>query len=544
MVNLACQQDLSPFGLPDSSFNDMTPLDDRVSVAPSSIDEVQERLSWLTLVKGVRRDQIRLGIVDIKTAYTHVPLTKNTARQVLFKVDGVTYITLVLPYGSAAAASIFIRICNLLQGFWSSRGVITTSFVDDICNIAVSPRQSHTALTYIRAVLKYAGAKVNEEKSDKHGAQRRDFIGFTIDTSTWSIQVKETVSAKLRASIAGMLGGGDLMKLSESLAGSLGFVSRVIRVLKPVSAFFHRMQRRQPHYVSKRCHHYLALIQQVIEYQDWRSILWPAHEIARQHDMQLASDSSGDYLGAVGFDKDGNMWYLQEKWSDLHPSYAAMHINDKEYLASVAMIQLLGPIVGPGYKVLPVLIDNRSAVAWINNMYAAAAPEYHAEELPAGYSDYPTAVRGSADPARCEEPAGTSDPSTAARGSADPARCEAPAGTSDRPRARRRAATRGAAEDARSAPSPSTQHRWKQRYASAQPARLEWLIQFALYLTDTDLVILATYVKSAMNILPDALSREDLQHIFDSASSELESQGKRVVRVRVPAGWHPGSGLN
>ena len=61
---LSCEHDLFRFGLPNASFNEMTPLEARASVAPGSIDEVQERLSWLTRIKGVARDQIRLGVTS------------------------------------------------------------------------------------------------------------------------------------------------------------------------------------------------------------------------------------------------------------------------------------------------------------------------------------------------------------------------------------------------------------------------------------------------------------------------------------------------
>ena len=34
------------------------------------------------------------------------------------------------------------------------------------------------------------------------------------------------------------------------------------------------------------------------------------------------------------------------------------------------MIQLLGPVVGPSYTVLPSRVDNKSTVSWVNKLYA------------------------------------------------------------------------------------------------------------------------------------------------------------------------------
>ncbi len=82
--------------------------------------------------------------------------------------------------------------------------------------------------------------------------------------------------------------------------------------------------------------------------------------------MELASDSSGDHLGAIGYSSNGDLYCIQEEWANIgmdvatHPGMAD-NINEKEMIAHIAMIDLLVPAVGSGYAHINTKIDNTSA---------------------------------------------------------------------------------------------------------------------------------------------------------------------------------------
>ena len=145
----------------------------------------------------------------------------------MFKFKGKIYVTMVLPFGSAVAASIYIRFMNLFQAFWSKHGIISITYIDDILIIAVSKSQIHSAFNFIRDVLKFCGVKIEEGKSMNHGAQRVSFIGTVIDTASWIILINEETVAKTQTTIDTLrTKRGDYLLLIESLSDRCIFISQ------------------------------------------------------------------------------------------------------------------------------------------------------------------------------------------------------------------------------------------------------------------------------------------------------------------------------
>jgi hypothetical protein len=73
-----------------------------------------------------------------------------------------------------------------------------------------------------------------------------------------------------------------------------------------------------------------------------------------------------------------------------------------------------------------------------------------------------------------------------------------------------------------------------------QRMRLSMLTDYAMYQQNTGIVVSATYIKSELNVIPDALSRyETHMHVMDSYMTQVLSHGRTCTRVRVPKGWRP-----
>ena len=150
ILNLAAEVDLSSFNLPNKSYNDSTPLEQRPSVQPGSISQILETLSYLQM-QGIDHNQLQLATLDISEAYKHVKVKESKQRQLMFRFRGKTYVTMVLPFGSAAAASIYIRFMNLFQAFWGKHGIISITYIDDIygrsCRYSDKDRNHQTIRT-------------------------------------------------------------------------------------------------------------------------------------------------------------------------------------------------------------------------------------------------------------------------------------------------------------------------------------------------------------------------------------------------------------
>ena len=76
----------------------------------------------------------------------------------------------------------------------------------------------------------------------------------------------------------------------------------------------------------------------------------------------------------------------------------------------------------------------------------------------------------------------------------------------------------------------------------AQALRSAWLGGYAVHQHCHGVYVTATYIRSADNVLPDALSRPlTHQHVFDAYIAQLLAAGKKVTRVRVSGSWLPPS---
>jgi hypothetical protein len=500
IIDFAKPMDLSRWGRPDLSFNDSTPLHLRPSISPGKLEDVCLILEFLVR-HGVSRSTIHIGKIDMAEAYKHARIKAQAQLQQAFLFARILYAVTSMQFGTAASASVMCRFTNLFQAAFRHYGIGCATFIDDLLSIAVSAAQEASALALQRAILRFCGIKTNEDKSDHHGQRKRDFVGILIDLDAWTLSILPRSLDKLRARCHEVLRRtivgrrslldddassddeeaedradapahdditgppdsiDDLRRLPttlllKKLAGSMNFSASVIRPMKPAKAYVYALSKVPAPRLGPKAAAYMRTVLGMLDSCNSTPIIHPPFELERQHDMRLASDASGTHFGAVAFADDGSMCYLQESWADMHAVIRGLdHINDQELVAHLAMIYLLLPQVGDGYRVIPTLADNTATVAWVNKLFARMAS------------------------------ATTTPP--------------------------------------------------------AQALRSAWLGGYAVHQHCHGVYVTATYIRSADNVLPDALSRPlTHQHVFDAYVAQLLAAGKKVTRVRVSGSWLPPS---
>jgi hypothetical protein len=492
VINFKTKVDLRKWGREDISFNDATPLTKRPSITPGRLQNVFHMLEWMVRA-GVEKSRIRVAKLDIAEAYKHVRIKERVQRQQCFQVGSKIYISLRMQFGTAASASIWCRLINMIDNAFHKLGLGTVSYFDDIILVSISPGAAVRGLRLIRAILRCVGLKVNEDKSDIHGDRHCEFLGIEIDLDRWCARVMEKSVSKIRArchELAVMCqrsgleeaytadideermeeeseeledaaafigdetsetgGAGSVRLLAQKIAGGLNFASSVIKCLKPVRSHFHWLARTGRVRSRKATEHYLRLVLVLLETHNWTAIVHLPYEKEGQHDTGLATDSSDNSMGAVGVDREGNVYYITEKWDEIGDGLRAMHINDKELLSHMIGVQLLRRKVAGGYVVVETLIDNTAAQSWVNKLFAKLDEQGN----------------------------------------------------------------------------------------EAQERRLQMLVDYAEYQQNSGIVVATHYIPSELNVIPDALSRMDThQHVFDAFVQQVFARGKACTRVRVPPGW-------
>jgi hypothetical protein len=504
VINFKAVLDLFRWGRENISFNDATPLERRPSISPGRIKDAFHMLE-LMLRAGIERTAIRVSKLDIAEAYKHVRIAVKAQGQQCFRVYSNTYISLRMQFGTAASASIWCRLMNMVDYAFHLFGLGTISYFDDILLISISPGCAVRGLRLIRAILRCLGMKVNEEKSSTHGERQCEFLGIEIDLEKWCARIMNKTMDKLRARCSELRAICEEQKIRESesglsevrkmeapdepdaevmvedeetldevamfmeeegsevkresvrriaqrIAGGLNFACQIIRSMKPVRSHFHWLSRVGRMWNRVATEHYVKMVEKLMDTHNWSRIVHLPFEREKQHDTQMATDSSDYAMGAIAMDRGGNAFYIMERWEDIDEAFKDLHINDKELLAHIIAVELLRCEVGKDYIVIDTLIDNQVAESWIKRLFAKLDTE----------GDI------------------------------------------------------------------------------SQRIRLEWLIDYAVYQQNHGIIVSTRYVKSELNVIPDALSRfETHWHIMTSFMDQVLGRGKACTRVRVRRGWQP-----
>jgi hypothetical protein len=414
IINFAQRLDLRQWNRDDLSFNDSTPLQRRPSVSPGRLSDVSHILAHMVL-HGIPKTSIHIGKLDLAEAYKHIHIAKHAQLQQSISFNNVTYAATAMQFGTAASSCVWCRVINLIHAAFKFFGIGCGTYIDDILSIGASKAQETSSLALQRAILRFCGIKANEDKSDHHGQRCRDFVGILIDLDTWSLSILPRSADKLRARCHELLRRSLLTPLADcnlhaadevdtddydttpsckadfegppdnepalksmsskllltKLAGSMNFAASVIRPMKPMKAYIYALSKVASPQLGSRTACYMRTVLAMMDTSNSSPIMHPPYELARQHDMCLASDASSTHFGAVGVSRDGSLFYIQEAWEDMHPDIKNLrHINDQELLAHLAMVAFLLPHVGPEYRVIPTLADNTATVSWINRLYA------------------------------------------------------------------------------------------------------------------------------------------------------------------------------
>jgi len=500
------------------------------SIQPGNSKQIRELLSWLHLIEGVPKEDIRLAGSDVTQAYKHIRIMESKQYQMLIRVGGITYVQTRLPFGSSASCSIFLRFINTMQAFWAKHGIISVSYIDDFLVIGVAGKNFDSALDFLRGVLAYCGFDVSVDKSDEEGKTEVTYIGLVINVVTWTLRIKPETIEKLRLKCSEMLAGAVSHKKIASIAGSMLAAGQVYTQLKPVSSFFFWLLRVDKPYRTARLTHYLQLTLSLINRDIAASIVWPPHELERQHDTRLAMDASHWGFGAVGYDVEGTPFFICEPWTKFEQPFSNLHVNDLEFIAFLITIHILAPHVARSksrrYKVVTSLTDNTTTISWANKMYASM------KDLTTEFKASPLAPRRNLTTVKASPPDLRRDLTTV---KASP------------PELRRNLTTVKA-----SPPDLRQNVRQKTWGASPTPGRLltnrditeistlrqTWLIHFAQYLQTNDLVSQLSHIKGEKNLMPDAFSRANEASKMRMIQFFLQ-QNPRARRLRVPASWDP-----
>ena len=336
---------------------DLSPLNRQLDV-PSFKMETQASV----------REAIRPGewvtTIDIKDAYLHVPMATTTQRYLRFRVGSQVYQFRSLPFGLSTSPREFTKLLQPIVQLLRAHGVVLHAYLDDWLIRANSPQQARRDAYLVANVLQSLGWIVNQPKSCFNPSQDFVFLGMRFVTSSHSVRVHPSDDLRARLSLRlDRLARNPELTAREltSLFGLLQYLAPLVPQgrmrLRPIQWTFKRLWSQNTGSWRDR----LVLSRSILRDLQW----WISVEafsgvptVKPEASLTLFTDASTTGWGAIVKNHSASgAWNAQT---------AQRHINCLEIQAVLQALKALHDVLAG--KVVRLMIDNRTAVAYIRNV--------------------------------------------------------------------------------------------------------------------------------------------------------------------------------
>lgn len=176
-----------------------------------------------------------MASLDIKEAYTHIPMRKNLHRYLAFSLQNQLYFFKALPFGLSPAPFIFTQVLNWPLQILRQEGIQLVAYLDDII---IWNRHCHILLTRINRVLEvlqYMGFNINYKKSALTPTQVIDWLGISWMGKTGQWSVIKSMQQKITMESKSLLQAERVTRRQwESFLGTLNFACQIHSHLRPL----------------------------------------------------------------------------------------------------------------------------------------------------------------------------------------------------------------------------------------------------------------------------------------------------------------------
>ena len=137
--------------------------------------------------------------IDLKDAYFHVPMHKETWKYLRFVWRGTTYEFKALPFGLSPAPFIFTKVTKPVSALARQEGIRLKMYLDDWLNLN---RFRQGCLEDTKRVINLSqslGFNIKKEKSDLTPSTTFSYLGMTFDTVAYTVKPnKDRIDSLLR----------------------------------------------------------------------------------------------------------------------------------------------------------------------------------------------------------------------------------------------------------------------------------------------------------------------------------------------------------
>ena len=273
--------------------------------------------------------------VDLKSAYTHLPISERDKPWLVFQHQGKFYQHQALPFGLAVAPREWQRLMQPILLEMRRRGCLIWVYLDDFLILGASQEQVNEFTQQLVTLLASLGLQINVPKSQLVPTQNIQFLGFTLNLVEATITIPKH---KLKATL------DDLLSLQKKpaqtvrkLASVLGRLRALHFALPHVRLLSDRFSAHVGQFSRWGWDTVAPLPQAVLDQihssiQDLLS--WKGHHFQRPLRTEaIYTDASLEGWGATGSSGEDCIW------GTFPDQFQDFHINLKECVAATKAIQ-------------------------------------------------------------------------------------------------------------------------------------------------------------------------------------------------------------
>jgi len=286
--------------------------------------------------------------VDIKSAFSHVPVHPASRRWLGFHVEGTTYLHRSLPFGLNWSPFVWTRVLGVALNHLRREGIVLLAYVDDILLVHPDQETLKSQVESMLTLFRQLDILPNLDKSVLTPTRTMTFLGFVLDTQDWRISIqpeKIDPACALAKRVQSELPKGSctvrrLAAITGTIASFLPAIPSLRRRLLPLHRLLFCSLDHSQDYSRRidghRVHDVVLRVLDVLRlpetFQHREPIATPFPTVA------LFTDASDLGWGACLLHHDQRWETAQGLWNNRE---MALHINVKEAIAWARGVQQL-----------------------------------------------------------------------------------------------------------------------------------------------------------------------------------------------------------
>ena len=192
------------------------------------------KMEGMNTVQQLIRPNCWMASLDIRDAYLHVAIHRNSVDLLRFVCDGQHWRCRAMIFGASVAPRIFTRLMKTLIAPLRDEGMLLVSYIDDCLLLAESEAECRQAFWRLSRWLESFGLLINYEKSEPTPTHRIKYLGFVIDSRAMTFTLPNEKLIKLRQVSAAVLNprSPPTRRQLASLAGLIVSTQRAVPMMR------------------------------------------------------------------------------------------------------------------------------------------------------------------------------------------------------------------------------------------------------------------------------------------------------------------------